>query len=237
MVIHVTGHGQFPGEINLSSGKNKKGYFNTTQISMLMGNRQVTEWNSYPYSYYPTTGYLYWLSSSSIAYPSPNSRTEIQFSPSVTMTNGYRFNEHWAAGIGVGFEIFHHNLFPVFADVRYTLWDNKVSPFLGLKTGYAISSFKKKHCDGKYLDFEPYYVNNADIRNYGGFILNPEMGVKVTLSEKADFLVTVAYRHQKTKTTVKQNYGYGPHDYAYFNEWDHKASLNRLSFGIGIMFK
>jgi hypothetical protein len=157
----------------------------------------------------------------------------MQVSPSVTMTNGYKFNEYWAAGIGIGFEIFDRNYFPVFADIRYTLWDDKVSPFFAVKTGYSIGNLKKKRYDDwLYLDFEPYSVYNADLRNYGGFMLNPEMGVKIPLSENADLLFTVAYRYQKTKSKVTQSYDYGQYD-----AWEHKENLNRLSFGVAIMFR
>ena len=214
-------------EINIRfENKKTKGYFNTTQIGMLMGNRQIADRYYYPYFGVPI------LSSSYIApYYNYNTRTEMQVSPSLTMTNGYMFNEHWTAGIGVGFEIFDRNLFPIFADVRYTLWDNKISPFFAVKTGYAIGSFKKKHYDYLTLDFEPYYAYNADFRNYGGFMLHPEMGVKVPLSENADLLFTVAYRYQKIKSKVTQTYD------IYFDEWKHKESLNRLSFGVAIMFR
>ena len=214
--------------------KKKKGYFNATQFGMLMGNRQTTE--QYPYYYGPYYDYLR-LYSSSLYYPpyyNNHTRETMQVTPSITMTNGYMFNEHWAAGIGVGFEIFDRNLFPVFADVRYTLWDDKISPFFAFKTGYSISSFKKKHYDDwLYFDFEPYSVSNADLRNYGGFMFNPEMGVKVPLSENADLMFTVAYRLQKTKTKIKQKQD----NYPYFDEWKHKESLNRLSFGMAIMFR
>ena len=224
-------------EVNIRfENKKKKGYFNSTQIGMLMGNQQTTE--RYPYIYYD-----YRLLSSSIAYPAYynyNTREKLQVAPSFTMTNGYMFNEHWAAGIGVGFEIFDHNLFPVFADIRYTLWDNKISPFFALKTGYSFSSFKKKHYDDTiYLDYEPYSVHNADIRNYGGFMLNPEMGIKVPLGENADLMFTVAYRYQKTKTEITQKIDpyTSSSSLAYFNEWEHKESLNRMSFGVAIMFR
>ena len=214
--------------------RKKKGYFNTTQISMLMGNKQVTErYYSYPYLKSISSYANYDVVSS--YYYNYNTRTEMQVSPSVTMTNGYMFNEHWAAGIGLGFEIFDRNHFPFFADIRYTLWDNKISPYFAVKTGYSFGNLKKKHYRNLYFDHEPYHAYNADFRNYGGFMLHPEMGVKVPLSEKADLMFTVAYRYQKIKSKVIQdnNYGYGySHD-----EWEHKASLNRLSFGVAVMFR
>jgi hypothetical protein len=181
--------------------RKKKGYYNTTQISLLMGNRPIKEYNQS--NYY--------------------SRTEL-FS-SVTMTNGI-FNEQWAAGIGVGYEIFDRNLFPVFIDIRHTLRDNDVSPFFAFKMGYAFSG-SKKHYDNLMLHHQPYYINNAYYKRGGGFMLHPEMGVKIPLSQKADLLFTVAYRYQKTKSTVSQTH----------RNWEYKESLNRLSFGIAIMFR
>ncbi len=243
-VISVSGvFCQKKDEINVNVGKKginirfenkkKKGYYNTTQISMLMGNRQVTD--QYPYyPYYPYYGILSYSSLYVTPYYRSNIRTELQVSPSITMTNGYMFNEHWAIGAGVGFEIFECNQFPVFADIRYVLWDNKVSPYFAVKTGYAFGNFKNKRYDDDYLilNYEPYYVSNADFRNYGGFMLNPEMGVKVPLSENADLLFTVAYRLQKIKTKITQSY-----DSSGYNEWEHNESLNRLSFGVAVMFR
>ncbi len=210
--------------------KKKKGYYNTTQINMLMGNRQVVERNFYyPYYDYPVR----WATSSLYSYNTYyDTRTEMQVSPSVTMTNGYMFNEHWAAGIGVGFEIFDRNLFPVFADIKYTLWDNKISPYFALKTGYAFCNSKKKHYDYLTLDYEPYKAYNADFEKHGGFMLSPEVGVKIPLSENADLMFTIGYRYQKTKSMVKQSY-----DNVNYDEWEHKESLNRLSFGIAVMFR
>jgi hypothetical protein len=193
---------------NRFENRKKEGYFNLTQISLLMGSRKLSEQNNY-YN---------------------NNRNSMLVSPSVTMTCGKLFNEHWAAGIGMGFEIFSHHLLPVFLDIRYTLRDNDVSPFFALKTGYAIGNFEKKHYDDLYLDYQPFYVNNADFRNHGGFMLYPEMGVKFPLSEKADLLFSVAYRYQKMRTTVSQDFGQ-------HMKWEHKEDINRLSFGLAIMFR
>ena len=169
------------------------GYYNLTQIALLMGN-------------YNFGGY----------YTAP--RADFQIAPSLTMTNGYMFNEKVAAGIGVGYEIFDRNLFPVFLDIRRTVWDNKVSPFFAVKTGYAFSGFK-----------EIYYDWGTKIKKYGGFMFNPEMGVKAPLSADADLLFTVAYRHQKTKSIGRT------HNSSQI--WEQEASMNRISFGIAIMFR
>ena len=182
-----------------------KGYYNTTQIALLMGFRNLSEQYN-------------------------NSRTEFQNSPSLTMTNGYIFNKHWAAGIGVGFEMFDRNLFPVFIDIRRTMLDNKISLFFAFKMGYSISDVRKKHYDNLSLDHSPYYANNVYYKKSGGLMLHPEMGIKIPKSDKADLLFTVAYRYQRTKSTVSQDFGQR-------YKWEHKVGMNRLSFGVAVMFR
>jgi hypothetical protein len=146
------------------------------------------------------------------------------------MITGRRYNEHWAAGVGAGIEIFDHNLFPVFVDIRRTVRDNDVSPFIALKMGYSFGNFIGKHYDDIYLNYEPFYANDVDFRNHGGIMIHPEMGVKIPLSEKTDLLFTVAYRYQRMKTTISQKYGQR-------TEWGHTAGMNRLSLGTAIMFR
>jgi hypothetical protein len=189
--------------------RKKTGYYNTTQIGMLMGTRKIIQQQGF----YQTSV-----------------RSELQFSPSVTMTHGI-LGENWATGIGAGFEMFSHNLFPFFLDLRYTPDDNNISPFFALKTGYAFGNLRKKHYANLGLEYEPFYVSDVYFRNYGGLMLHPEIGVKIPLSEKVDVLFTLAYRYQKIKTKVISGLSWQNY------EWEHKESLNRLSFGMAFMFR
>jgi len=188
----------------------EKEKYTTVQIAMLMGSRQMIVWT--PNSF--------------------NTRFELQVSPSVTITKSRIINEHWAAGAGAGYELFDYNLFPVFADIRYKLWNSELSPFFALKSGYALTNFSKKHHDFLYLNFEPYFINNAEQRNYGGIMLQPEMGVKVPLNENTGLLFTVAYRYQRTKSTITQTI-----NKEYYDRWKLKENLFRLSFGVALMFR
>ena len=188
------------------ANRKKEGHYSITQIGLLMGTRKLSEQNNY------------------------YSHSSMKVAPSVTMINGGMFNEYWAAGVGAGFELFDHNLFPVFIDIRRTLRDNDVSPFFTLKIGYAIGNLWAKHYDVLYLDHEPYYSDDVNFRNHGGLMLQPEMGVKIPLTEKSDLLFTVAYRYQRIKTTVSQDTGQR-------YKWEYKANMNRLSFGVAIMFR
>ena len=193
--------------IRIENRKNK-GYFNTTQVSLLMGRDPLNEQSNYYFNYI-------------------KEQFKIHTLPSVTITNGYMFNEQWSAGIGIGFEMFDQNLFPLFADIRYTLRDNEIAPFFAIKTGYSIGHLKKKHYDEFYFYYQPYYVTDVYFKNHGGFMFHPEIGTKIPLSEKADLLLTIAYRYQVKKTSVtKEN-----------TKWEHIEDLYKLSFGVAIMFR
>jgi hypothetical protein len=209
--------------------RKEKGFYNIMQFSLLFGSNQLTDRTSY---FMPNNS-----NSSTIVTPDPryyhsNMRTTFSVAPSFTLTNGYIFNEHWAAGAGLGFEIFDYKLFPLFAELRYTLWDHKISPFMVIKGGYSFASFKARHYDELYLNWSPYFTADTELRQYGGLMVHPEIGVKVPLSENSDLLFTAAYRYQKTKSIARKEF-----DKDQFDEWDHNEDINRLSFGIAVMFR
>ena len=189
--------------------RKEKGFYNIMHVSLLLGSSQFIDGQN-----------------------NSNTRPPLNISPSFTITNGYLINKHWAAGAGVGYEIFNYNLFPLFAQLRYTLWDHKISPFLALDGGYSFANFKAKHYDELYLNWPPYNINDTRLRNYGGLMIQPEAGVKVPLNENSDLLFTVGYRYQKTKSVARKEYTNGQ-----FDEWEHNEYINRLSFGIAIMFR
>ena len=199
----------FPQLINVEwnnisfENRKKEGYFNVTQFSFLTRNKMIDS-------------RYYWRYSNSI---------EMECSPSLTMTNGWIFNEHVAAGVGVGIEKFDRILFPVFVDIRYTLWDNKISPFFAFKTGHAFCVYKDRY----YYDMSLTYYRDPFLKMFGGFMLNPEMGIKIPLNEKADLLFTVGYHHQKTRSEMT--------NVDVYHELKDKESLNRLSFGMAVMFR
>jgi hypothetical protein len=209
--------------------RKEKGFYNIMQVSLLFGNSQFTDMTS-DYPQYFTTSSTY-IAPDQIYYH-PYTRTAMTVSPSFTITNGYMFNKHLAAGAGVGFEIFDRNLFPLFAELRYTLWDHKISPFVVIKGGYSFGNFKARHYDELYLNWPPYNIADTRFRQYGGLMVHPEIGVKVPLSENSDLMFTVAYRYQKTKSVARKEYDNGQ-----FDEWEHDEDINRLSFGLAIMFR
>ena len=171
--------------------KKSEGYFNLTQISFLLG--EVNE-NA----------------------PTP---VKSNIAPSVAMINGYRVNEHFSIGVGVGATILSYTIFPVFADFRITLFKDNVSPVLAFKGGYSFANSNK--------DIWGYSTDN---KNSGGAMLNPEVGVKVKMADNADFVLTIGYWYQHLQSEMKGS-GY------YYYDRTRTADINRLSFSIGFLFK
>lgn len=204
------------------------GFYNIMHISLLSGAGQSDRPANYPSYGIPFYDYIV----PSPIYYYPVKSPALTIAPSFTITNGYMFNERWAAGAGIGFEIFNYNLFPLFAELRYTKWDHEISPFVVIKSGYSFAGFKARHYDELYLYWPPYYTSNARLRHYGGFMINPEVGVKLPLSENSDLLFTAAYNYQMSKSIVKKEFGQSQ-----FEEWEHKEEISRLSFGVAIMFR
>jgi hypothetical protein len=210
------------------ANRKEKGFYNIMQVSFLFGNVQIIDRIPFNLPGYSSSSPLY----PNTVYYQSVARNTLAVAPSFTISGGHMFNQHWAAGAGVGFEVFDHNLFPLFAELRYTLWDQKISPFFALKGGYAFGGFKAIHYDELYLNWTPNYLNDAELRHYGGLMFHPEIGVKVPLNENCDLMFTAAYRVQKTKSVARKEYENGQ-----FDEWEHTEELNRLSLGVAIMFR
>lgn len=210
-------------EVNFNSGKEKETY-TTMQFNLLFGNSHFSGNMLHIIPYFTEI--------TSFGYDIPYDQRALAVSPSVSLSHGRVYNEHWSTGLGVGFEIFDHNLFPLFAEIRYTFSDYKIAPIVVLKGGYSFGGFKAKHYDELYLNWTPYHIYDTKLRHYGGLMFHPEIGVKVPLTVNSDLLITTAYDFQKTKSIARKDY-----DNDDFEEWEHNIKFNRLSFGIGIMFK
>ncbi len=149
--------------------------------------------------------------------------------PSLSIVNGYSFNNRFSAGVGVGAEIYQYAIFPVFADIRYKIQRSEYSPYFALKGGYSFAK-NDKVLDGGY---DYYYPSNVIFENKGGWMCNPEVGVYFSIAKHINMNVGVGYRYQhlETKITTPQS--------VYTSETisDISTAFNRLSFTIGFEFR
>ena len=141
--------------------------------------------------------------------------------PSVVSIFGCRINDHFSLGLGIGMTSYSYTVFPLFADVRFTLFKGNLSPVFALKGGYSFADSKKEIFPREYY---------GDYKNTGGGMFNPEFGFKVMMTERADFLLTIGYYYQHLKSEIKNsNTNHIVHDRV--------TDINRLSFTIGFLFK
>jgi len=140
--------------------------------------------------------------------------------PSVANINGYRANEHFSIGVGLGMIPLSYTIIPLFADFRITLFKDNLSPVLVFKAGYSFATSNK----------DSWWNNITDNKNKGGAMLNPEIGFKVKFTERADFLLTIGYWYQHLESRNKNN------NYSYYDRTI-TTDVNRLSIGLGFLFK
>jgi hypothetical protein len=160
-----------------------------------------------------------------IADENERSPAKSNMAPSVVNINGYRFNEHVSMGVGIGMTALSYMIFPLFADFRVTFLKGNLSPVLAVKGGYAFANSTKEVFPNEY---------SGEYKNSGGGMFNPEIGFKITMSERADFMLTVGYWYQHVQSEIKNGSGY-----YYYGSGTHNriADLNRLSFSVSFLFK
>ena len=122
---------------------------------------------------------------------------------------GYRLNPFIAIGGGIGLERYvgmdmydtltaNLSLLPVFAEIRYTILNKKVSPVIALQGGYKfqLNSSSSEVKTWK-VDIFPEYAysiyNEYDYYYQGGFSFTIEAGVKAKLYQRFGIYLSADY--------------------------------------------
>lgn len=108
---------------------------------------------------------------------------------SLRSINGYKVNEMFEFGMGVGFEAFLDGdnkgaMIPLTLDGRMNFKKGKFSPVLNLNMGYSIG-----------------------VQNSSGLAANPSIGIKYYLSKKTAFLFNLGYKVQQQNIKIPDQYG------------------------------
>ncbi len=133
----------------------------------------------------------------------------------IQMINGYQFNPHFAAGIGLGYTSYNEPLDAVslFLDMRAKFLKAKATPFVFMKAGYSFSVLHDEE-----LPVEDHK---------GGFLFNPGIGLQFTSYEGLGWYF---------------NAGYNMDHLSYEEErWDGriletKLNYRRIMLGLGFSF-
>lgn len=131
-------------------------------------------------------------------------------SPSFNIINGYRFNQHWSAGLGLGVEQFYWNRYiPVFAEGNYNLLKKNTTPWLSLMVGYELP-----------------YQNFGSVR--GGITAGGKIGFSYFVADHVGITTSIGYRY--ARLTDNTNW-WGWEDFLTITD------INRFEFRVGMIFK
>jgi len=136
---------------------------------------------------------------------------------------GFDFNNHFALGVGTGFEKFEFNLVPVFGNVKITALNSNFSPIVNVSAGYALAVGKANVPDA-------YYYNNSNIKIFGGPVFGAELGIQKKFNTGSAVIVAFGYRYQKAKQTEEYIYNAG-------NITTTNYLYNRMAFRFGFIFR
>lgn len=149
-----------------------------------------------------------------------------------TMINGYRFNDHFFTGVGVGFgysnalngvningiEVKEYRtdayLIPVFAHFRANLTSGKTSPFLRLDVGYTFDV-------------------NQYLKDAPGVMIEPSVGVEFKTEDKKTFYALAGFNLQHSKYSYTKNLGSMDNDFEITNK---SEMLKAISLKVGFSF-
>ncbi|NTW26386.1 MAG: hypothetical protein HGA37_16925, partial [Lentimicrobium sp.] len=140
--------------------------------------------------------------------------------PSLTMVNGWQWNQKIFTGLGLGYEHFDIGVIPLFAEGMYLFGNESFAPFLSFRIGYSFPLGEQ--------ETNEYYATVSE--TYGGINLSSEAGISIAVGSKSALLVSIGYHHQelsyKETTNMWNNY-----DKTVFTNY------NRISLKLGFVFQ
>ncbi len=143
--------------------------------------------------------------------------------PVIASINGYHHNPQFFTGVGLGYEYYDFGVMPLFADIRYFVFDERVSPFLSFQTGYGFAVENIKTNSWRWSSG---YINET----FGGFLLGTSAGINFRVSEHGSFNFSLGYRYQKLSYSEQNFDGARPYHRRVYTIY------NRVSFTLGFLF-
>ncbi len=156
-----------------------------------------------------TQGYSIRLSASILA---GRNMSGNQGSPSVHLSNNYQFRNGLSTGFGPGIEKLDALLMPVFGEIKYTPFKTRLSPFIWIKSGYAIPLGKRQ--GGDYYNYNSYSEESK-----GGILFSAGSGLALYSWNRNAVNIGLGYRHQRLRYEEKDawNTGYKNELITYFD--------------------
>jgi len=134
-------------------------------------------------------------------------------SANLTIVNGYKISEHWAAGVGFGVESFYNRFYlPVFFEGKYNLLKKSSTPFINLGFGY---------------DFPFQFTDNSR----GGVFGQGLLGFQHQLGEHFGIITGIGFRYGRLEVENWNWWGGGDGSVKTIYE------INRFDLRFGFIFR
>ncbi len=166
-----------------------------------------------------TSGYYIRLSAGVLSGKNENSNLN---SLSFNLSNGYQLANGLAIGIGTGREEMDVVLVPLYADIRYTPLNSRISPYFWIKAGHG---FAVSDQEGTY-----YAYDQANSKTEGGFLFNTGAGISMFTWKKTAINIGFGYRYQKIMLSQDLHWWGGG------SVLQTMTDINRLEFHLGFVF-
>ena len=146
------------------------------------------------------------------------SRSNDEIAPfSLLFINGIMIKEKISVGLGTGIEFYSVNHIPVALDLKYFAGKSKIQPYLGVMGGYSFPTDKNSDEYG------------YEMKAKGGFLINPQIGIKVPTSGVTSLVFSIGYRHQNLHYDLNELWNDSSEEIIEY--------YNRVSFRIGLLFR
>lgn len=121
---------------------------------------------------------------------------------SLVMINGWRSEQGFLVGAGLGIEFLSANYMPFFLDLRYDLFGSDVVPYAVAKGGYALPLSSNRS------DYDIAYEYS------GGPLLGLGVGVKIKTRNHFAWDIALMYRYQETAYTEVYDWNNQTYEYS-----------------------
>lgn len=131
---------------------------------------------------------------------------------------GYRIIPQIYVGSGLGVERYldlEETHMPIFFTFRFDFINSRITPFFSTNIGYAVA-----------------WIDDFEVDNYGGFMIEPGIGVRFNFSKNFGMNISTTFKYQKL-TGSFYTYNYYNHNIYY---WEIDDNFNVLVFKIGFSF-
>lgn len=177
----------------------EEGWFNTTSFAFSFGKREQEE-----VPFFDPGFEEYYVTQSAVGF-------------NVQHIIGYQFSRMLGAGLGVSFDAYDledsESVVSIFGHYRGYLSKSIVAPYLGLNAGYGFALANKSQG-----------VTKAE----GGWMIHPEVGLRLGATAKSNFTIGLGYRLQEAYYVQERPFN-GNIEYR-------NVTYQRFLFSLGLLF-